>query len=300
MGTPHTTRNRASALSFIVGQQESPATATAFVGAENENLVADLDALEQPWMETLRVIEDENGTITGAALIEWDPEVSIAWIYGPWTTSETWDRDAASLLDSVVKQAPVARYQMYGDLENVRMAELADRLNWFSNDADIAYESIREDQAQQDSDARPARSGDFAALTKLHDEAFPGTYATTRQLVEKDSDYTTLVLADAEGLIGYAAGQPDGDSAYLDFVAVAPSRRRKKAATRLIGALANILPGEKIALTCSETQTAAIELYGALGWRRDSVKRAYDLRESTGASRADDASANLDRKSSRG
>lgn len=298
MGIPHTTTSRARALSFIVDQQESPATATAFVGTEDENLEADIDALEQPWMDTLRVIEDEDGIITGAALVEWDPEVSIAWIYGPWTTIETWDRDAASLLDSVVKQVSVERYQMYGDLENVRLAELADRLNWISNDADIAYESIREDQAQQDRDVRPARSGDLAALAKLHDDAFPGTYATTRQLVETDSDYTTLVLSDADGLVGYVAGQPDGDSAYLDFVAVAPSRRRMKAATRLIGTLANILPGEKIALTCNETQTAAIELYETLGWRRVSVKRAYDLRDLPGASRADDASADLDRKNS--
>lgn len=104
-----------------------------------------------------------------------------------------------------------------------------------------------------------------------------------------DSDFTTLVLTDDDGLglIGYVAGQPDGDVAYVDFVAVDPARRRTGAATRLVGALAGTLPGDTIILTCSETQAAAIGLYESLGWQRDTVTRAYDLWKVAGPSRAD-------------
>lgn len=150
MGNPQTTKDRPGALAFIVAQQEEPATATAYVGALDENLVTDLEGLEQPWMDTLRVVENVDGTITGAALVEWDLEVSIAWIYGPWTTPETWDRDAAALLASVVDQTPVGRQQMYGDVENTRMAELAERLGWSPNDADIIFEANRVGQARVD------------------------------------------------------------------------------------------------------------------------------------------------------
>lgn len=294
MANPQTTTNRAGALAFIVTQQEHPTTATAYVGTQDENLIPDLEALEQPWMDTLRVIESDDGVITGAALVEWDPEVSIAWIYGPWTTSETWDRDAAALLASVVDQTPVTRHQMYGDIENARMAELAERLGWSANDTDIVFETDRENQARADLQVRPATLEDYPGLSVLHESAFPGTYATARQLLETNSDYTTLVLADADGLIGYVAGQPDGNKAYLDFVAVDPARRRTKAATRLVGALANALPGETITLTCSETQTAAVGLYEALGWQRDTVTRAYDLWKMTGDSPADGGAGDPD------
>lgn len=276
MGAPRRASDRTQALAFIAAQQESATTASAYVGTSDEDLEADLDALDQPWMDTLRVTED-HGEITGAALVEWDTDVDIAWIHGPWTTPETWDRDAAALLASAVDQTPVARHQMYGDVDNVRMADLAERLGWTVNDADIAFTAERAEQARCDPAVRPATAEDMTALAELHDAAFPGTYATARRLLEDDGDYVTLVLADEEGLVGYAVGQPDGGAAYLDFVAVDPARRRTKAATRLVGALANVLPGRTMHLTCNENQAAAIGLYEALGWRRASQLRAYDL-----------------------
>lgn len=279
MSHPVETQNRTEALAFIAAQQEHPTTATAYVGTLNEDLVADLDALDQPWMHTLRVVEDLAGSITGAALVEWDPEVGIAWIYGPWTTPRTWDRDAAALLAAVVEQSPVGRHQMYGDVENTRMEQLAQRLGWSAQDTDIVFTAPRETQASPDQQVRPAALADLPTLTALHEATFPGTYATARQLLDADSVYTTLVLADEDGLIGYVAGQPSGDAAYLDFVAVDPARRRSKAATRLVGALANTLPGGTMTLTCSGTQAAAVGLYEALGWQRGNVNRAYDLRK---------------------
>lgn len=278
MTTPHSTTDRDSALAFIAAQQEDKSTATAYVETLDENLESDLDDLDQPWMQTLRVIEGAGGAITGAALVEWDADVSTAWVYGPWTTPDTWATDAPVLLDAVVEQADVNRFQLYGDVMNTRMAELSEGLGWEAGPVNVVFQAERAAQGQPDAHVRAATSDDETALKRLHQMAFPDSYATVTQLLAPDSEYTTLVLTDGDTVIGYAAGQPDGDDAYLDFVAVDPSRRRRGVASRLVRALADALPGDMISLTCDTTQVAAIALYESLEWERESQTRAYDLR----------------------
>lgn len=135
-------------------------------------------------------------------------------------------------------------------------------------------------RVRPDAAIRPATPDDLPALAALHEAAFPDTYATARQLLDPESEYTVLVLPDDDGagVAGYVAGQPDEGDAYLDFVAVDPARRRTGAASRLVAAFADALPGERVRLTCDSTQTAAVALHERLGFHRVGQTRAWDRR----------------------
>lgn len=252
-----------------------PRTSCAFLGTTD--IEPDLDGLDQPWMETLRVVENSDGELIGAIAVEWDPEVSTAWIYGPWLSEEISDADAASLIEAIIEQTEVNKYQMYTDVKNTRVAELASKLDWSLGSPTVVFTANRHSQAEKDDAVRAATTTDLESVKALHEAEFPGTYATAEQLLADDGDYTTLVLEDENGLIGYVSGQEDDGDVYLDFVAVDSSRRRTGAGTRLVKALVAEIPGEKITLTCDETQPAAIALYKALGWEITSQTRAFNL-----------------------
>lgn len=276
---PIAPEDRDAALAFIAVLQEDPATACAFVGTRDDDLEEDLDGFDQPWTETLRVIRDPRGRITGAVVLEWDEEVGTAWIHGPWATPETWERDAPALLDAAVRQAPVRRHQVFASLENTRLAALAEAAGWTASAVNTEFTADRAAQARPDAAVRRATAGDLPALTALHEAAFPDTYATARQLLAPEHAYAVLVLPDDDGaLTGYVAGQPHSTGVYLDYVAVDPARRRCGAATRLVGALADALPGDRLTLTCDTTQPAAVGLYERLGFERTRQTRAWDLR----------------------
>lgn len=278
---PIVPEDRDAVLAFIAAQQADPATACAYVGMREEGLETDLDELDQPWTRTVRVLRDAGGAVTGAALVEWEEEmVGRAWVYGPWTTPETWDRDAPALLAAVVEQAPVGRHQVFAALANTRLAALAEAEGWTPDSVTIQFAADRAALARPDPAVRPAAPDDLPALTALHAAAFPDTYATAPQLLDLDSEYTVLVLFDdaGGGLAGYVAGRPDESDAYLDFVAVAPEGRRTGAGSRLVRAFADALPGDRVRLTCDSTQTAAVALHERLGFERVGQTRAWDRR----------------------
>lgn len=274
MTAPEMTDDIEAAISFIADQQTRPETACAYTGTLDDDLREDLEGLDQPLEQTLRIVRDESGTITGAAAIEWDDELHQAWVYGPWTTEETWNRDAAALLEAVTTQADEDQHEMYAEVANTRMATLADQLGWKPTRANHVYEVAREKIACADDEVRPVTTDDLPRLKELHDAEFPRTYASAEQLLDGD-EYTTLVLTDGDALLGYFSGKPDAGNVYLDFVATAPAARRRGVGTRLIGALANALPGELVSLTVDEDAAAAIALYRNTGWTERSVTRAY-------------------------
>ncbi|MCT1556863.1 GNAT family N-acetyltransferase [Helcobacillus massiliensis] len=277
---PAACSDRAAALRFIASMQADPATATAYVGTLEEGLETELEDLDQDWMDTLRVCLDSDGSITGAVLLEWDDEVGMSWIHGPWCTPDTWDRDAVDLLRAAVEQAPVGRHEIYADLSNTRLADLAADQGWRGGTAHCVMRISREAAARADESVRPVRPGDLDAVRALHEAAFPGTYATARQLVDGDQGYRTLVADSSPGssdgkVIGFITGQEDDGDIYLDFLAVDPAHRRQGVARRLIGALAAHLPGKDMTLTVADTSEAALALYDALGWERTATTRGY-------------------------
>ena len=269
-----TTTDRAAALEFLASQQSNPATSCAYLGTLADSLESDLQDLDQPWLETLRVSIDADGAITGASLVEWDEEVGMAWVHGPWATAPTWDRDAGELLEAAIAQANVDRFEVYGEVANTRLAELATARGWQPSKTNYVYRIEREQLPAADASMRPATAADLAMLKPLHDTCFPRTYATAEQLVAGER-YTTFVAVENGALLGYVAGHLDAGEAYLDFVAVPPEARRRGMASRLIGTLAQHLPSTWLTLTVDEGAPDALALYAKQGWREQSATRAY-------------------------
>ena len=67
-------------LDAIVRRQQAPETACAYLGTDPSEIRADLESLDQHWLETVRVSASTAGRILGAAVIEWDQELDRSWV----------------------------------------------------------------------------------------------------------------------------------------------------------------------------------------------------------------------------
>ncbi|MCA9759729.1 MAG: hypothetical protein KDA27_28285, partial [Candidatus Eisenbacteria bacterium] len=124
---PGDTSARARVLAFLASAQNDPARNVAYLGEDREGIEAELDALVPPWHETVRILEDERGGLRGVVLVDWDTEIGLSWVYGPWTQPAAWDECAAILLDAAVEQIPdgISRYELSGTCANEALAALA-------------------------------------------------------------------------------------------------------------------------------------------------------------------------------
>ena len=280
MTEPTATTDRAGLLAFISAQQASPSTATTYLGDEPAGVEAELEGLDQPWLETARVLTTDAG-LRGAALAEWDAEVGRAWVYGPWAAPGQFDAVGEPLLRAVAAQCPpeISEFEVSGDVANTSLAALAERLGWRPSKVNHAYEVAAVAVAHWPTveGIRPATDADLPALATLHEAEFPKTYATTAQLLTR---HTTLVAERDGRVVGYAAGQlQDDGSAYIDFMAVEDRYRGHGIARGLLGELARNLVVEghttKVHLTVDDDRAPAIALYESLGMRRAISLRGY-------------------------
>jgi ribosomal protein S18 acetylase RimI-like enzyme len=123
------------------------------------------------------------------------------------------------------------------------------------------------------------------AFLELHTELFPDTYYSGSQLLEQAGSEQAIVLgfvSDRE-LVGYAAGRIDeGGDGYIDFVGVAPTRRREGHGRTLVAGLSRALrerqPISRVGLTVGDENAAALALYDALGFERASSGVGYRRR----------------------
>lgn len=276
------------AFELILAQQADPLTACAYVGTTREGLLAELVDLDVPWQESLRVGLDE-GQVVAAVLVEYDDETGRSWIHGPWAADDrAWARWADALVQAAVAQTPegVADHEICASPVNGRMAQLADSLRWPAGEVNVAYVA-RSDEGWPPpaSGARTATDADLPALSLLHDEAFPGTYATARQLLA-DPDRTTVVLDQGGSVLGYASAEVHADGeGYLDFIALVPAARGRGLAGGLLAHIGREVLGQassaSLNLTVSRTNVPAIALYESLGFVRDAELVGYRSRPRT-------------------
>jgi ribosomal protein S18 acetylase RimI-like enzyme len=281
-------------VALIAGEQARPERNVTYLGVEPDGIRAELDDLEPPWTQTVRVLRRAPGeTIAGATLADWDAELGRAWIHGPWVAGDdaAWGRWARPLLDAALDQLPagVQDIEISGDLANRRMGALADELDWTPTEANYAYVLSGDAVATWEPSAhatRPLGPTDVDAIRPLHDAEFPATYLPVERLLEEAlaGDRTALVAADADGrLLGYATGrvQADGEG-YIDFVAVDPAARGTGAGRALVQALSEPLLAAsstgRVNLTVQEHRTPARALYARLGFRVDAAFRGYRSR----------------------
>ena len=277
---------RDAALALIVAAQSSPRTACAYLGTEADGVRAELDDLDTPWQETLRVAVEPSGRVVGAVLHDADPEETMrSWIHGPWTVDEqTWSAYAVPLVRAALDQLPpgVEQHELSAAPAHTGMARLAADLGWHATGLSIAYQATTATAHRWPADAPDARvatPAELPAISALHDAAFPGTYATARQLLA-DEARSTLVLGHDGEVAGYASGEIQADGAgYLDFLAIAPERRGRGLAPGLLAAISRELLARSsqgtVNLVVDEMNAAAVALYEGFGYVRDAELLGY-------------------------
>lgn len=264
-----------AALRLAIAAQQSPRTACAYLGTEADDIREDLENLDQPWPQTLRVLTDHDGAVSAACAIEWDDESRRAWLQGPWATGAVTAVDLARLVNACATLSPVDKVEMYADRANTALADTAAELGWRTGETNHEYAlTVPLTAGACTATIRPATCDDLEAVRALHEAEFPGTYATARQLLA-GGEYTTLLAEGSTGLLGYAAGQPQGERLYLDFVAVAPSARRRGVARALLSALQERVGPGGITLTVDGSKHEALAFYGALGFAAGAVTLPY-------------------------
>lgn len=270
------------AFELICAQQADPATACAYLGTTREGLRAELDDLDVPWPQSVRVgVED--GRVVAAVLVEHDEGTRRSWVHGPWAVDDAaWSRWADRLVDAAVAQTPdgVEDHELCAAPANRRLAALAAARGWGAGEVHIDY-LARSDAGWPPpaEGTRAALPGDLPALAALHDAAFPGTYLTARQLLT-DPGRTTVVLDRGGSVAGYASAQVQADGeGYLDFVAVAPGLRGQGLGGGLVAHVARQLLAREgvtvVRLTVGATNGPAVALYESLGFARESELVGY-------------------------
>jgi len=285
--TAASARQVEEALELIVDRQSSPSTACAYLGSTPDGVRAELDDIEVPWRETLLVGADDTGAVVGAVLVDWDEETGRSWVHGPWTRDEAaWDTVADRLLDAAIALTPetVQDHEVSAAPAHERLAALAASRGWTAGEVNYVYVA-RSAAGWPDAPAtvRPAAEGDLEAVTVIHDEAFPGTYATARRLLS-DPERVSLVLTEhtngTGAVLGYASAeiQADGDG-YLDFIALSPQARGRGLGAGLLSAIGRAVlaaaPNGCVNLTVKESNTPAVRLYERFGYAREAELVGY-------------------------
>lgn len=281
MADIHHCPDRVAALAFITHAQADATTATAYLGDEPDGVEAELDGLAQPWLETLRVVV-EGGRIVAASAVEWDEVASMAWVQGPWADDPGRFADLGDeLLRAAVDQCPpgIRRYEFSGDVANVAMGTLAERLGWAATPVSHVMSVSAADAANWPvaDGVRAATTFDQAVIATLHDAEFPAAYATAPQLL---TAYTTVVVELDGQVAGYASGElQDDGQVYVDFMVVDPGARGRGLGRGLLGALArNLIASgspQRLHLTVQEGREPALRLYETLGMVKEGSIRGY-------------------------
>jgi ribosomal protein S18 acetylase RimI-like enzyme len=260
---------------LIAAEQVHPDRNIPYLGDDEVDIRAELDALAPPWTETARVARGAADAIVGASVVEWDESIGRAWILGPWVFGDgAWDDFAPQLLDAALAQLPDGvEPEMSGELANERLASLAAQRGWTASGAAhvlvVAAEVVATWSTNSTDRLRAAVADDLDVIRPLHDAEFPNTHTPAARMV---SDFVTVVATADDGTVtGYAAGriQPDGEG-YIDYIGVEPAARGNGIGRRLLVALTRQLvvasPKQHVALVVNDDRVAARALYASLGF----------------------------------
>ena len=232
------------------------------------------------------------GEFAGVIGLEYDLNLKRAWIEGPLIQSPYWNEIAEELYSAVLNHIPetINDYELACDTRNVYLGELAAKHGYFNNgDAALlvfrrgsltGLPEIHEPQLEE---------GYASQLQILHDQLFPGTYYSGKQLLGKiDQHHKIFAVTKAESLLGYifVYVSPSIGDAYIDFIGVKEDVRRRGYGKRLlISALHWIFSFpevNQVGLTVRVENEAAVKMYTDSGFNYERTLRGYRKKISSG------------------
>lgn len=197
--------------------------------------------------EIQNAINEDVSEMTAAtkngALIGWigaDIDEVTAEVWGPFVDAENNIEIACHLWKKLMNQLPAAEYNfiLFSNKENKLVRNFAKKLQ-FKQKTDQAV--LRFSREQLENVPAPILDTltniDHSAFIRLHDEAFPGTYYSGREIIGRvNRTQKVFVLKDEKKLAGYVyvEAEPDYGGGSIEFIAVEPSFQGKGYGKKLL------------------------------------------------------------------
>lgn len=303
--------DRPALAAFAARLQCDPGRHIAYLGTEADAIAAEMVDEDDDWTAVSAVAEVD-GEIVGWMMGSVDEDMGRVWWFGPFVAAadEAWAeradplyRAARSLLPAGVDQeefGPDGRFVALVEwardrvgaqrevgsavlvLDGALQGEPPDPDDGPSDpDADPNVDTDADPDANQAPRPgavviRPVERRDVATVATMHDALFPGTHTTGEDIVTGADERHLRLVAELDGeVVGYVAAerQPDG-AGYIDYLGVAPARRRQGIGAVLVRAAVDALREigcEQCSLTVRETNDAARALYRRLGFVEERV-----------------------------
>ncbi|HAX68451.1 MAG TPA: GNAT family N-acetyltransferase [Anaerolineales bacterium] len=216
-------------VAFIVRLNDEPSNHIAFFGVGEADVRSALDECVIPISEGFR-LANENEKLIGIFGVDADPEISRAWLLGPIIEHAQWQKIADELFSTILPMIPegIREQEIFCDVNNTHVRSFAEK-HHFPPRAETAIFSLdRKTYIKQSASSNiiDFQESYFAPFETLHNELFPNTYYTARQIVEKIDDQHRLLLAvEGERLLGYHFCKIESESGYVDFIGMDSSAR---------------------------------------------------------------------------
>lgn len=279
-----TESQRETMLGFIIQHNQDGEHHVGFFGL-GENEIRETLAEFIPPLEESFLLAWEGEALVGLFGADYDLEIDRAWLYGPLVAGPNWHETADALYAALQDIIPSAIHEqeLFFDIRNQRGQEFAAR-HAFPPRSDNAVLYLEREAARAPA-ASPQPVCDyetafFEQFETLHNDLFPHTYFTARQIVEKLDETHRLLLAVENGqVLGYIFCKRDSVSAYIDFIGVAPAARGQGLGAALLErGIAWMFARPEIRvidLTVNADNAAALRLYQTFGFVTKHILRGF-------------------------
>jgi ribosomal protein S18 acetylase RimI-like enzyme len=301
---------------FVAELNRDKAHQIGYLDADPAQIAAALEELQPPPHESW-VVAREQGRVVGALGFEADSELGRAWIYGPFALpphppapsplvgereipaplppgvreggggwgGDPWATTADQLWGALRALLPdgLREHEIFCNIHNTNCIAFAERHAFPLHGDALIFRFGRESLASLPATEAQELSGEHsAAFQALHDQVFPRTYFSGRQILERINQHRKLLTIVESGvLLGYAYVEvvPEFGEGNLEFIGVSEQARGKGVGGRLMAAALSWMfafPSlNEIFLTTDTTNTAAIALYRKVGFQLLHTMRAF-------------------------
>jgi ribosomal protein S18 acetylase RimI-like enzyme len=273
-------------VQFAAGLNREGIHHIGFFGEDEADVRASLAECLIPPAEGFMMAYDQD-RLVGVFGVDADPEINRAWLFGPLVEYADWHTIADRLYSSVLPLIPanIRDRDMFCAVQNVHIEEFADRHGFPLSSENAVMTLARGNYrpyAKRVSRVILYEERFFDQFEKLHDELFPNTYFTARQIVEKrDMNHHLILVVDDDRLLGYhfCKTEPESESGYIDFIGTDSSARGRGIGADLLGSgvewMLSAPTTKTISLTVNADNIPARNLYEKIGFVTTRVMRGY-------------------------
>ncbi|WP_102275286.1 GNAT family N-acetyltransferase [Cytobacillus massiliigabonensis] len=231
-----------------------------------------------PIEECFSVMYKENEIIAALGL-DISLEDKEAELWGPFIYQNNWEDAVNTIwndLSRKIEDRVNVFHGFYGE-ENINGNAFMSLLGAEKKGMHLTLKSHNKDfNYQQDSSIKEINEAMFADFIKMHENAFPNTYYSGIEILEKLNGYNKVFIIEEDFDIAgyvYVEGNPEFKEGNIEYISVSPNQRNKGIGTRLMKRAMHFLFTElrikEITICVEATNLTAINLYKKAGFVED-------------------------------